>query len=88
MSVTTDTLELTAAELAACKDAVRKMAYFNWLDAGQPDYGDLDFWLRADANGSTIIVSPVEHSPPRDRSQTITFGNHLPSTHNIRNQDR
>ncbi len=47
MSATLETLEMTFQELESCKDAVRKMAYFNWLDAGCPESGQLEFWLKA-----------------------------------------
>ena len=39
MSVTLETLELTPEEFENCKDVVRRMAYFNWLDAGCPELG-------------------------------------------------
>lgn len=48
MFVTLETLELTPEELAICKDAVHKMAYLKWVDAGCPDQGQLEFWLQAE----------------------------------------
>jgi hypothetical protein len=48
MPVTLDTLELPPAQLEACQDEVRRMAYFRWLDAGAPAEGQLDFWLEAE----------------------------------------
>jgi hypothetical protein len=36
MTVTLVTLELTPDELESSRDTVRKMAYFNWLNAGCP----------------------------------------------------
>jgi len=48
MSVTLVTLELTPQELESCKDAVHKMAYFNWVDAGCPNGNQLEFWLAAE----------------------------------------
>jgi hypothetical protein len=48
MTVTLETLELTPAELESIREAMRKMAYFNWLNAGCPDGRDLDFWLSAE----------------------------------------
>ena len=48
MSVTLETLELTRLELESAKNAVRKLAYFNWLDAGCPEFGELEFWLKAE----------------------------------------
>jgi hypothetical protein len=48
MTVTLDTLELTPAELESCKDVVRRMAYFNWLNSGRPDNRQLDCWLLAE----------------------------------------
>lgn len=48
MTATLETLELTPEELNSSKDAVRKMAYFNWLEAGCPEGGQLEFWLKAE----------------------------------------
>ena len=48
MSATLETLELTPEELESCREAVRKMAYCKWLDAGRPDSGELDFWVEAE----------------------------------------
>lgn len=48
MTTTLDTLELTQAELESSRDAVQRMAYVNWLNAGCPDGGQLDFWLLAE----------------------------------------
>ena len=50
MSVTLETLEMTPPEREACRDAVRKRAYFNWLDAGCPDCREFEFWLAAERN--------------------------------------
>lgn len=47
MSVTLQTLEMTPEEFECCKDVVRRMAYFNWVDAGRPECGQLEFWLKA-----------------------------------------
>lgn len=48
MSATLETLEMTAQELESCTDAVRKMAYVIWLEAGQPEGKQLEFWLQAE----------------------------------------
>ena len=48
MTVTVETLDLTPEELNVCKDAVRRRAFFNWCDAGCPDFGHFDFWLQAE----------------------------------------
>jgi hypothetical protein len=48
MTATLETLELTPQELDSCKQAVRKMAYKLWLDAGRPECGQVDFWLAAE----------------------------------------
>ncbi len=48
MTVTLETLEMTAEELACCRDAVQKSAYLRWLDAGCPESGGLEFWLQAE----------------------------------------
>jgi hypothetical protein len=47
MSVSLESLEMGPQELQSCRDAVQKMAYFNWLDAGCPASGQLEFWLKA-----------------------------------------
>lgn len=48
MKVCLDTLELTPEELAASKEAVRKMAYFRWLEAGSPPDAGLEYWSQAE----------------------------------------
>lgn len=48
MTATLDTLELTPAGLESSRDVVRRMAYFNWLNAGCPDGQQLDSWLLAE----------------------------------------
>ncbi len=48
MTVCLDTLELTPEELEATKEAVRKMAYFRWLEAGQPANSGVDYWAQAE----------------------------------------
>ena len=48
MSVRLETLELTPAELAAAREAIQKIAYFNWLAAGSPAGQDAKFWGQAD----------------------------------------
>lgn len=48
MNVQLDTLELTPEELDASREAVRKMAYFRWLEAGMPTDSGLDYWAQAE----------------------------------------
>ncbi len=48
MTIQLDTLELTPEMLDSSREAVRKMAYFKWLDAGCPSGRDLDFWAEAE----------------------------------------
>jgi len=48
MKVRLETLELTPEELEASREAVRKMAYFRWLEAGEPTDGGLDHWAQAE----------------------------------------
>jgi hypothetical protein len=48
MTATLETLELAPEELNSSKDAVRKMAYSSWLEAGCPEGGQLEFWLNAE----------------------------------------
>ena len=48
MAVTLDTLELTKEELELAREAVRRLAYAKWLDAGSPQGHDVDFWAQAE----------------------------------------
>ncbi len=48
MAVTLDTLEGTPQELEARRDAVRRLAYFKWLEHGRRESSDLDFWIMAE----------------------------------------
>ena len=48
MTVTLETLEMNPDERNSGREAVQKMAYFNWLNAGYPAGGELDFWLHAE----------------------------------------
>jgi hypothetical protein len=48
MCISIETLEMTEQERAACINLIREMAYFNWLDAGQPEGRELDCWLKAE----------------------------------------
>ncbi|MEX0678734.1 MAG: DUF2934 domain-containing protein [Pirellulales bacterium] len=61
MTVRLETLEMTPEELNSSKDAVQKMAYFNWIDAGCPDCGQLEFWLKAEREW--IEQNYVPHRP-------------------------
>ena len=48
MGATLETLEMTPQELNSSQDAVHKLAYFKWLNAGRPDCRELEFWLEAE----------------------------------------
>lgn len=48
MGATLETLEMTPEELQCSRDAVQKMAYGNWLNAGCPACREIDFWLEAE----------------------------------------
>lgn len=80
MTVTLDTLELTPEELAACKEAVKRLAYINWRNAACPEGRDLDFWLSAErewiehcyvpdrpCDGKRPDGEPTETAPDKDR---------------------
>ena len=83
MTVTLETLELTPEELNSSKDVARKMAYFNWLDAGCPEGGQLELWLKAERqwieqsyvpdrplDGTRLqAVTPPERSEPDNREE-------------------
>jgi hypothetical protein len=47
-------MELTVADVAA----IRRNAYFRWLDAGAPPGDGIDFWLEAE--------SDYLHNPPEE----------------------
>lgn len=69
MTVTLDTLELTPPELESSKDAVQKMAYFNWINAGCPDGQQLDSWLLAEREWIEYCYVPSRPCDG-DRSQS------------------
>ena len=48
MAVTLESLELTPEEREARRDIIRRMAYFNWLNAGCPQGDELTFWAKAE----------------------------------------
>ncbi len=48
MAVTLETLELTPEELEARRETIRRMAYFNWLNAHCPQGDGQQFWLKAE----------------------------------------
>src|SRR5690349_12519051 len=48
MCPTLETLDLTSEQRAAAREAVGRLAYQNWLDAGQPCGADVDCWLKAE----------------------------------------
>ena len=72
MSITLETLELTQDQLKSCKDAVQKMAYFDWRDAGCPECGQLEFWLKAERDWIEHFYVPnrvVDGELPQTDSQ-------------------
>jgi|WetSurMetagenome_2_1015567.scaffolds.fasta_scaffold992235_2 hypothetical protein len=48
MCPTLETLDLTPEQRTAAREAVGKLAYQNWLDAGQPCGADVDCWVKAE----------------------------------------
>lgn len=48
MNVRLETLEFTPAELEASRQAVEKMAYYNWQAAGCPEGRGDEFWAQAE----------------------------------------
>ncbi len=48
MSVTLETLEMTCEDLQRAREAVRKLAYFKWLEAGCPNDCDRLCWVQAE----------------------------------------
>jgi hypothetical protein len=75
MTVTLETLELTPEERNSCQDAVEQMAYFNWLGAGSPDDGQLEFWLEAEREwiGYNYVPNrPLDGARPQSGIQPAT----------------
>ena len=48
MCPTLETLDLTPEQRTAACEAVTKLAYQNWLDAGQPLGADVECWVKAE----------------------------------------
>jgi len=65
MSAKLETLVQTPEQRGRTQEVVRKMAYFNWLEAGRPEQRDLEFWLNAER-------AWIEHDyvPARDLHKT------------------
>jgi hypothetical protein len=79
MTATLETLEMTPEQLKSSHDAVQKMAYFNWLDAGCPDGGQLEFWLKAEREWierDYVPNRPLDGQRPQsdERPATVTAG--------------
>lgn len=49
-TVSLESLELTPDELARSREAIRQMAYENWLNAGRLAGDGLQYWLQAEQN--------------------------------------
>ncbi len=53
------------------QESVRKLAYFNWVQAGQPENRDLEFWLEAEracnGRGSGDMGNSAGSSPASAR---------------------
>lgn len=82
MTVTLESLELTAEEMDASKEAVQKMAYFKWLDAGCPDGGQLEFWLYAEREwiGHNYVPHRARESACQqqvDQTEAVAVGQDL-----------
>lgn len=48
MAASLETLEMTPWELERSREAVRKLAFEKWLDAGQPQGHDVELWIQAE----------------------------------------
>ena len=48
MTVTLETLELRPEQYHASKSAIRRMAHAKWMEAGQPQGAQFDYWLQAE----------------------------------------
>ena len=69
MNVTLETLEGTPEELEARREAVRKLAYFKWLEYGRPEAPDVDFWLAAEREWIERFYVPLrKYESPRANS--------------------
>jgi hypothetical protein len=62
MIPTLNNLDLTPDELHVAEEAIRRMAYEKWLQAGSPPGDDLHFWSAAEQEW--ILFQYVPHRLP------------------------
>jgi len=48
MTITLETLELRPEQYHASKEAIRRMAHAKWVEAGQPQGTQFEYWLQAE----------------------------------------
>ncbi len=65
MSAKLETLPQSPEQRGRTEEVVRKMAYFNWLEAGRPEKRDLEFWLNAER-----VWIEHDYVPVRDPNKT------------------
>jgi hypothetical protein len=78
MTAALETLDLTPEELTSSKDAVQRMAYFDWIDAGCPESGELEFWLKAEHRWIEHNYVPhrsLDGARPKSDSQPVAVTN-------------
>ena len=74
MTVSLETLELSAEQLQAARDAVQQSAYYHWQDAGCPNDGQHDFWAQAEREWIERCYVPCrsfDGARPAQRNQPI-----------------
>lgn len=64
MATCIENLELTAEEVAAAKEEIRRLAFEKWLEAGQPDGDGVQFWMAAESQWIERLYVP--HRPYRE----------------------
>lgn len=67
MHTSLEMLDCTADELNVIRDAIRKLAYSRWLDAGCPEHAEINFWLEAEREwiGRYYVPHRLDSDPPR-----------------------
>ncbi len=67
MHTSLETLDCTPEELDVFRDAIRKMAYARWREAGCPQHSDVDYWLEAEREwiGRYYVPHRLDSEAPR-----------------------
>ena len=69
-----ETLDLTPEHLSQCQDAVRKLTYTKWEQAGCPAGHELDFWLEVEREWIShcyVPNRPCDGARPEERDYLL-----------------